>query len=180
MSAASSAVDPLSPVCLSCGMCCDGTLHLRAALDADERDRYAGSGFEYVELETRLYFDQPCRQLCGTACSIYAARPKVCRRYRCEIVRDVETGDMSIGDAIGHVETARALCATAETIMPGVGTSRTRGLARAECANQLDHGDGGERAAAAARLLPMIALDEYLARWFRVKKDQAPASEERA
>ena len=161
-------------------MCCDGTLHLRAALDEDERDRYAGNGFDYVELENRLYFNQPCRQLCGTACSIYTARPKVCRRYRCELLRGSEAGNMSIGDSIGHVETARALRVKAETTMPGVGTSRVRGLARAECADQLDHGDGTERAAAAARLLPMIALDEYLARWFRVEKGQPPASDEKA
>ena len=107
-------------------MCCDGTLFLRAALDEDERDQFAGSGLDYVEQNDRLYFNLPCPKLCGTACSIYGARPKVCGSYRCKLLQGVEAGDMAVGDAIVHVEAARALRAKAETTMPGVRTSRMR------------------------------------------------------
>ena len=161
-------------------MCCDGTLHLRAALDEDERDKFAACGLKAVELDNRPYLILPCPRLDVTFCSIYSARPKVCCNYRCKLLRGVAAGEMAVADAIGHIDTVRALRATAESIVPGVRTSRLRRLARAKNAEQLKDGSGAGRAVAATRLLPMIALDEYLARWFRVGKDQAPTRVEKA
>lgn len=160
-------------------MCCDGTLFLRAVLDEDERDRFASSGLDYVEQDNRLYFSLPCPKLCGTACSIYGARPKVCGRFRCKILRRVETGSVMIGEAAGHVETALALRAKADATMPGARLNSIRQAARQECADRLSDEFGTGKAEAAARLLPMIALDEYLARWFRGKGDQDPATDDR-
>jgi Fe-S-cluster containining protein len=81
--------EDLARLCQSCGLCCDGSLFGRVALEPDEilvarkrrlRVLASGKGFE-----------QPCAALAALGagesrtCSIYLDRPRSCRRFVCRL-----------------------------------------------------------------------------------------------
>lgn len=80
-------------ICLSCGLCCDGTLigfvqldhselpELRKIMDLEEKN---GNGF----------FLQPCNNYCD-GCNIYSKRPKQCTNFNCGLLKSVEQKELS-------------------------------------------------------------------------------------
>lgn len=48
--------------------------------------------------EAEPFFSQPCAAFNG-CCSIYTARPSICRSFRCSLLRRLEKGDVSTEDA---------------------------------------------------------------------------------
>src|SRR5450759_3445589 len=96
-------------ICIGCGLCCDGTLHATATVRADDETKVTAAGLEIVDDGQRRFFRQPCpRFSCGT-CSIYAARPEVCRRYRCALLENLEAGQTSKSVAIEKISMAKEL-----------------------------------------------------------------------
>ena len=156
-------------------MCCDGTLYARASSSTEEEVAYRAEGFYFVNLADQVYFTLPCTKLCGTVCSIYGNRPQVCGTFRCALLRNVEEKTTDLAAALDHVAKAKMLRDAAVAVAPEVATTALREAARNRAAEQFASADPEQRAQAAHRLLPIIALDEYLAHWFRLKKDQ-PAS----
>lgn len=96
-----------SQLCTSCGLCCTGALHDIAALDEDEVAAAQAVGLEIVEAAGRFDFALPCPRLEGTRCGIYPDRPRVCGRYRCKLLSDVEDGKLASVAALEVVATAR-------------------------------------------------------------------------
>ena len=72
----------LEALCVSCGLCCDGSLFGRVMFDPDEvvpkkRLRLIESG---------RGFEQPCSALeSDRTCAIYDDRPRACRRFVCKL-----------------------------------------------------------------------------------------------
>ncbi len=75
-------------LCTSCGLCCAGALHDTAALDEDEQDAARALGLPLAGDDFAL----PCPRLAGTRCTVLAERPRVCGRYRCGLLQEVEAG----------------------------------------------------------------------------------------
>lgn len=96
-----------SQLCTSCGLCCTGALHDVAALDEDEVAAAQAVGLEIVEASGRFDFALPCPRLEGNWCGIYPNRPRVCGRYRCKLLSDVEEGYLSLNEALERVATAK-------------------------------------------------------------------------
>ncbi len=46
--------------------------------------------------------------LCGTVCSTYAVRPRICRDYKCRVLTRLEQGELGFDEAAGLVSEARA------------------------------------------------------------------------
>lgn len=75
-------MDNISTLCISCGMCCDGSLFRHGHLfDQDDEVRATKLGLKWVENEGFLL---PCKFLNGS-CTIWdSERPKVCEKYFCK------------------------------------------------------------------------------------------------
>ena len=93
---------PGEALCLSCGMCCDGSLFARVDLAPGEGAPLGHPG--------RDAMPQPCRQLGpARACAVYAARPTKCRAYTCHLFDRVATGAVTPAFAASVVACARDL-----------------------------------------------------------------------
>ena len=92
--------DDGSVLCTRCGLCCMGVVHYTAALDPDEIHHATALGLPVQTGEHRPAFSLPCPRLEGTICGIYAERPNACRRYRCQLLLDVDAGSVPAAFAL--------------------------------------------------------------------------------
>jgi hypothetical protein len=99
--------DPLSALCVACGLCCDGSLFRFLPLGADPPAAYAALGLPVVLQSGQAAMPLPCPRLEGTACTVYAQRPGGCRRFRCHALHRVAVGELSAAEALAAVVEAR-------------------------------------------------------------------------
>ncbi len=164
-----SSADPVAPwpgsaLCTECGLCCTGALHDYAVLDPDEVD-YARSIGMTLRTEGRPGFALPCPKLSGSCCSIYADRPKVCRRFRCGLLERLDNGLIDGAAAAAIVVEAKQYFAAVEAQMPdGMTIPVARALSKSPPAPGLD-ADG--RKSEMRLRLAVTALSLILDRHFR-------------
>lgn len=96
-----------SDLCLSCGLCCSGLLHLHALLEREEVASARALGLE-VAGEGKPVFSLPCTRFNGR-CTIYEDRPHSCRTFRCALLQRLDSGDTSFQSATSVVSEARRL-----------------------------------------------------------------------
>lgn len=83
-------------LCLSCGLCCDGTMFENVELQPGEAARLEGR----VELSAdRTLLRQGCRALNGCKCGVYEDRPQKCRAFSCYALSSLEAGNITEEDA---------------------------------------------------------------------------------
>jgi uncharacterized protein len=83
-------------LCLTCGLCCDGTMFSSVQLKSDD---------EITSLKavgTKIYSDNhanmlklPCAAHKNGTCTVYANRPQICRTYKCELLKTFEREEIS-------------------------------------------------------------------------------------
>ncbi|PZR04844.1 MAG: zinc/iron-chelating domain-containing protein [Archangium gephyra] len=93
----------LSTLCLSCGLCCDGTLFRQVAITPEERVRLEELRIGTGRKRGGDVMPLPCGKLVGTCCSIYEARPGGCRRFVCALGRRLQGNELSLHEAQLHV-----------------------------------------------------------------------------
>lgn len=164
-------------LCLGCGLCCDGTLFSRGKLAKDEEGAIEAVGGEVSREEGQAHFQQPCRFHCEGRCTIYANRWAACRRFRCALLRRYQAEEISLQEARSTVETALELIASVKANDPAAVFVIERRRLRRELAAQLDAPIADEQHSTARRLLNIIALDTFLERCFRNKKEFKPEAE---
>ena len=78
-------------LCLSCGLCCDGTLfsHVPVRSNDNVQRLEAGGIAVLVQAEERR-FSQPCPAHHNKFFKVYENRPAVCRHFRCKLLREYE------------------------------------------------------------------------------------------
>jgi Fe-S-cluster containining protein len=142
-------------LCLDCGLCCDGTMHSTVALEhGDDREVLLRTGFHLLLFEAEARFEQPCHAF-HERCTIYDDRPTLCRSYRCSLLRQVDSGEVSDADARALVTTAIDL---RDRVRPAiealVGSTKTHSFAVLVCRmdDALEAMDPAERAATHAQL----------------------------
>lgn len=106
-----------SDLCTQCGLCCNGALHNFAKLEPEEVEYASGLGLT-LRASGRPGFALPCPMLEGTLCSIYGDRPKVCSRYKCKLLQELEAGAVTLDAAIGKVGTAKELVRRTASLLP--------------------------------------------------------------
>ena len=98
-------------LCLSCGLCCDGTLFGQAPVGAAEPvDVFRAAGIRITPDrggESRYELPLPCLRFENGRCQTYGCRPAICSSYRCRLLRRVEAGKMTLQEAKGIVQSAR-------------------------------------------------------------------------
>jgi hypothetical protein len=87
-----------SNICLSCGICCDGTLIGFVELEKAEipaikklMDIEEGNGKGFIL--------EPCKSFCN-GCTIYAQRPKNCGDFNCGLLISVEQKEIAFNTAV--------------------------------------------------------------------------------
>ncbi|MBL8920184.1 MAG: YkgJ family cysteine cluster protein [Myxococcaceae bacterium] len=121
----------MSALCLSCGVCCDGTLFATAPLAPGEAARLA----ERVSVLDADTMEFPCRALDGVRCTIYDDRPRICREFNCLVLAELAAGRITEEEArafIDEVLTRRRALADAMGLTDDAGALReARALAKA-------------------------------------------------
>jgi hypothetical protein len=83
-------------LCLTCGLCCDGTIFSFVQLKPDDDFIPLKSiGINIVSDGDSHGFKLPCAAHKNCSCTIYANRPQDCRAYKCELLKRFERNDIS-------------------------------------------------------------------------------------
>lgn len=97
-------------LCLSCGLCCDGTLFGKVPLKSDDDLLpLQKAGIEILTKGTKINFKQPCAAYRENCCQVYADRPTNCRKYRCELLKKYESGKITREEARQKINRVREL-----------------------------------------------------------------------
>ena len=98
-------------LCLSCGLCCDGTIFTHGPVSAAEPvEVFRAAGIRITPDrggEGRYELPLPCLRFENGRCQTYGCRPAICSSYRCRLLRRVEAGKMTLQEAKGIVQSAR-------------------------------------------------------------------------
>lgn len=97
-------------LCLSCGLCCDGSLFWAVPVDADEDAPAA--------LDADGWLRQPCACFKG-ACTVYDERPAACRAFDCRVLQNVQAGRRDLAWAREQVAGMRRVLAALDAALPG-------------------------------------------------------------
>jgi Uncharacterised protein family (UPF0153). len=105
-------VEPGEQLCLSCGLCCDGTLFDLVKLEAsDDVAKVKRLGLPVKISRGRVpvaRFPQPCAALCeDCTCRLYADRPWQCRAFECGVFKAAKAGRITFAVAFQRVKKAR-------------------------------------------------------------------------
>ncbi|MDQ8185375.1 YkgJ family cysteine cluster protein [Pelagicoccus sp. SDUM812002] len=158
-------------LCLSCGMCCDGSLFDNVRLGGDEDPEYFKTlGLPVKRSRAKLpiaFVRQPCPALCGDCtCRIYEDRPHQCRSFECGVFKDASSGKITYESAHRSVVTGRRKAEKVKQLLRMLGETedtlsvgaRFRRVQRQVSAGGLD-ADAGEHFAALG--LAMHKLDLF-------------------
>ena len=149
-------------ICRTCGLCCNGSLFDIAKAEPGEIGRIRALGLEAIEGD-RPHFKLPCRYTSSGGCGIYEERFTICRSFRCRLLRRIDAGEVSEGEALQIVAVAKAMLAKAE---PSAPLARRKGVHESRAQWQKLE-DPAERMAAARHHLELLALEEFLNKHFR-------------
>ncbi|WP_040414305.1 YkgJ family cysteine cluster protein [Cyclobacterium qasimii] len=92
-------------ICLSCGICCDGTLIGFVQLDPEEVPRVK----EFMDIEDEKgngFFLQPCKKFCD-ACTVYSKRPRQCASFECGLLKSVDQKELEFDSAVEMVKVVK-------------------------------------------------------------------------
>ena len=92
-------------ICLSCGLCCDGTMIGFVRLNREELPVLK----EIIEIEEedgKGFFIQPCKNYCD-GCTIYSNRPKQCDNFNCGLLKSVQQKEVDFDSALKTIEVVK-------------------------------------------------------------------------
>ena len=94
-----------SNICLSCGLCCDGTLIGFVQLESEEIPALR----EIMDIEDvngKGFFLHPCNKYCD-GCTIYSQRPKQCASFKCGLLKSVEQKELDFDLAVETIKVVK-------------------------------------------------------------------------
>jgi Fe-S-cluster containining protein len=97
--------DPTN-ICLSCGLCCDGTLIGFVQLESEELSPVRKL-MEIEETGENGMFFLPCNELGCNGCNIYSQRPKACRNFECGVLKSVEKKELTFDKATEVIDVVK-------------------------------------------------------------------------
>ena len=109
-------------LCLECGLCCRGNLFNAIPLQGDETKLFDKKriethwwiiptiGINTTEHITSYKTVYPCEHIKkDNKCSIYHKRPKTCKDFRCQVLKDYEAGKIDYSSAINKIEEVKKI-----------------------------------------------------------------------
>jgi Fe-S-cluster containining protein len=91
-----------SNLCLSCGLCCDGTLIGFVEL-ANEELVAARKTLDIEEENGHGFLLQPCSKYCN-GCTVYDKRPKHCASFKCGRLQSLEQKEVNFEQASAMIQ----------------------------------------------------------------------------
>lgn len=97
-----------SRLCVTCGMCCDGTLfHIVRMQPSDSVSALNVLGLKLKKKKGQNCIEQPCPMLKQQQCSIYVGRPERCRLFECELLKRLANESITEANAAITISEAR-------------------------------------------------------------------------
>lgn len=98
----------VSDLCMSCGLCCDGTLFPYGFI-RDEADRKVAEdlGLPVTEIREKLLFKLPCTCFSGSCTAYDKPRPYTCSAFFCPPIKKYRSGEQAFEDAEQQVRLFR-------------------------------------------------------------------------
>lgn len=93
-------------ICLSCGLCCDGTLIGFVQLESEELSPVRKL-MEIEQTGENGMFFLPCNELGCNGCNIYSQRPKACRNFECRVLKSVEKKELTFDKATEVIDVVK-------------------------------------------------------------------------
>lgn len=121
-------MDVANLLCKACGMCCNGHLFIWAKLRPSELDPAEQLGLTVFRSDPRQRgFSQPC-SLWNGVCTVYDSPhyPRVCRAYKCKLLKEVLGGQTDLPHALTLVEQAQGMIHEVESLLPASSESNFR------------------------------------------------------
>ena len=143
----------------------------RHSVAPGEDERLAEAGVGLFGDGERTWFRQPCPHSSCGRCQIYQERFEICRSFECSLLRTVSRGQLSVSEGKERVVTARALLDKVAAYDDALRTVAGRNAVRKRLSEQAGTGPKSAPRAASERLLSIVAVETYLSRWFRLKRD---------
>lgn len=108
-------------LCLSCGLCCNGSIFSVISLDAEVSGQIT---FDNLISNDHKALKLPCTNYVGNKCSIYntSDKPHVCTQFKCQLVTELESGKSSLNACLSHVQEAKSKVEEIKTILKSNGT----------------------------------------------------------
>lgn len=104
-----------SNLCLSCLLCCNGTLIGFVQLEREEIPALK----DVLEIEEDSngngVFLQACEKLCDGGCTIYDKRPKQCQSFNCKLLKSVEENEIHFDSAVDVINVVKQKKAAIES-----------------------------------------------------------------
>ncbi len=100
-----------SPLCLACGLCCEGLLHDWAQLEPGETAAAERLGLPTFAHPQGPGFTLPCPRHREGRCTVYDERPSPCRGYRCKLLRRYLAGEVTWEEGLRRIEQVKRLVA---------------------------------------------------------------------
>jgi uncharacterized protein len=170
-------------LCLTCGLCCDGTLFYGVLLKSDDDvTPLKAAGINIVSDNASTLLQLPCAAHKNCTCTVYENRPQGCRTYKCELLKRFERDDISQQSALEIINKIKSLKNEMNALALAASTTAQSGeeikLLLNRC--QTDPSIGAARQDYAHVLLKFGELQIYLDRFFREEAMFAPASLDRS
>lgn len=171
-----------SPLCVECGLCCQGVLHHYANLEEEEVEAAIARGLGVERDRDYLGFALPCAKLDGTRCTIYEQRPSTCSGYQCGLLKRYRSGDVPLDEAISLVAKARQLFeAVMRTVPPSTTFREVREKWRLRSRRGVqDAIGGGDQQQPGQTFVRIVMLDLFLDRHIRLEREKSFMGEEDA
>lgn len=106
------------PLCVECGLCCQGTMFGMVRLrEADDIEEVRATGLQIEENDGFYEFPLPCPLQEGTCCTIYEKRPFVCGAFECQLLVSQKLGYVTREEAGRTVAEGKELIGTVRRML---------------------------------------------------------------
>lgn len=158
-------------LCTGCGLCCDGTFLDRGLVRPDQetkpiefyRNEFSGDG-------EQTWFSLPCPHYEGGHCTIYDSRFATCRIYRCDLLKKLDSGEVTLSEAQRIVGTAKSLVTAITDVDPNGQVKSERTQLLSDLNASLSNASAEERQGIGRRIVNIFALNRFLDQHFYSQK----------
>ena len=156
-----------SPLCLTCGLCCNGTLYERVEVKPQHVPLVSKLRLRLEPFNDSFQFPQPCSLYQKDCCSVYPHHPPSCKAYKCALLHKYESGEVTFDESIAIVQETKEFTRgdSWETIRQDMaqGWNVEQGVLES----------GAARTTNVAAVLRAVTVDRLLEKHFRwPKKDE--------
>ena len=168
--------DHAHKLCLSCGVCCDGTLFGSVGIGELERALYEKAGVAFKFSADSKSFCQPCPAHDSGCCQIYLDRPTICHDYKCTLLASYLNNEVTYVSASELItlthELKRSISAYAEELGITFKIEELDKMLLEVNTLMLHSGDNAMKTIYGGFCLQIFAFKHHVERHFKKERDE--------